>query len=84
MALHPCTPPRGTGSSRICTKLVHTTIDKVENGRKRTENRSIVFVFIFLDENGSGSRTAGNENGSGINGNTKTGKYDRKIDGNKR
>jgi len=59
-------------------------ITKVENGRKRTENRSIVFIFIFLDENGSGSRTTGSENGSGINGNTKTGKYDRKIDGNER
>ena len=48
------------------------------------KNRSIGFVFIFLDGNGSGSRTAGNENGSGINGNTKTGKYDRKIDENER
>jgi hypothetical protein len=53
---------------------------KDENGRKRTENRSTIFVFVFLDGNGSGSRTAGSENGSGINGNTKTGKYDRKID----
>ena len=34
-------------------------IAKVENGRKRTENRSIIFIFIFLDENGSGSRTTG-------------------------
>jgi hypothetical protein len=51
---------------------------KVENGRKRTENRSIVFIFIFLDENESGSRTTGSENGSRINGNTKTGKYDKK------
>jgi hypothetical protein len=56
----------------------------VENRRKHTENRSIVFVFIFLDGNRSGNRTAGNENGSGINGNTKMGKYDRKIDGNER
>jgi hypothetical protein len=55
-----------------------------ENGWKRTENRSIVFVFIFLDENGNGSRTTGSENGCGINGNTKTGKYDRKIDRNER
>jgi len=55
---------------------------KVENGHKRTENRSIVSIFIFLDENGSGSRTTGSENSSGIDGNTKTGKYDRKIDGN--
>jgi hypothetical protein len=57
---------------------------KDENGRKRTEKRSTIFVFIFLDGNRSGSRTARNENGSGINGNTKTGKYDRKIDGNER
>ena len=57
---------------------------KVENGRKRMENCPIVFVFIFLDGNRSGSRIAGNENGSGINGNTKTGKYDRKIDENER
>jgi hypothetical protein len=56
----------------------------VENGRKRTKNRSIVFVFIFLDEDGSGNWTAGNENGSKINGNTKTDKYDREIDGNER
>jgi hypothetical protein len=55
-----------------------------ENGRKRTENRSTVFVSIFLNGNGSESRTAGSENGSGINGNTKTDKYDRKIDGNER
>jgi hypothetical protein len=48
------------------------------------ENRSIVFVFIFLDGNGSESRTTGSENDSGINGNTKMGKYDRKIDGNER
>ena len=48
------------------------------------KNSSTVFVFIFFDENGSRNRTAGNENGSGINGNTKTGKYDRKIDGNER
>jgi hypothetical protein len=55
-----------------------------ENRRKRTENRSIVFVFIFLDGNRSGNRTAGNENGSRINGNTKTDKYDQEIDGNER
>jgi len=56
----------------------------VENGPKPTENSSIVFIFIFLDENGSGSWTIGSENGSGINGNTKTDKYGRKIDGNER
>jgi hypothetical protein len=55
-----------------------------ESGRKRTENCSTVFIFIFLNGNASGSRTAGNENGSGINGNTKTGKYGQKIDGNER
>jgi hypothetical protein len=44
------------------------------------ENCSTVFISIFLDRNGSESQTAGSENGSGINGNTKTGKYDRKID----
>ena len=46
------------------------------------ENSSTVFVFIFFDRNRSGSWTAGNENGSGINGNTKMDKYDRKIDRN--
>jgi hypothetical protein len=51
---------------------------KVENGRKRMENRSIIFIFIFLDENGNRSRTAGSKNGSGINGNTKMGKYNKK------
>jgi hypothetical protein len=55
-----------------------------ESGRKRTENCSTVFIFIFLNGNGSGSRTAGNENGCGINGNTKTGKYGQKIDENER
>jgi hypothetical protein len=34
--------------------------------------------------NGNRSRTARSKNGSGINGNTKIGKYDRKIDGNER
>jgi len=58
--------------------------NKVENRRKRMENRYIIFIFIFLDENGSGRRTTGSENGSGINGNTKTGKYHRKINGNER
>ena len=47
---------------------------------EKTENHSIVFVF----ENRSGSQTDGNENGSGINGNTKIDKYDRKIDENER
>jgi hypothetical protein len=55
---------------------------KDENGQKRTENRSTIFISIFLDGNGSGSRTAENENGSRINSNTKICKYDRKIDGN--
>jgi hypothetical protein len=46
---------------------------------------SLPFSFSYLlYENGSGSGTAGSGNGSGINGNTKTGKYDRKIDGNER
>ena len=49
---------------------------------KWTENSFIVFVFIFFYENMSGSWTARSENGSEINGNTKTGKYDRKIDEN--
>jgi hypothetical protein len=48
------------------------------------ENRFTVFISIFLNENESRSRTARNENGSGINGNTKTGKYGRKIDENER
>jgi hypothetical protein len=48
------------------------------------KNYSTVFVFIFLDGNRSESRTAGSEKGSGINGNTKTDKYDRKINGNER
>jgi hypothetical protein len=57
---------------------------KDENERKRTENASTVFVSIFLDRNGNGSGIDGSENGIGINGNTKTGKYDRKIDENGR
>ena len=45
----------------------------------------LLFSFsYFFDGNGSGSWTAGSGNSSGINGNTKTGKYDRKIDGNGR
>jgi hypothetical protein len=76
----------GTHGNRMVVAVRGQNFDvdraKVENGRKRTKNRSIVFIFIFLDKNGSGSRTTGSENGSRINGNTKTGKYDRKIDGN--
>jgi len=48
------------------------------------KNRSIIFIFISLDENRSGSWIAGSKNGSGINGNTKMGKYDQKIDENDR
>jgi hypothetical protein len=59
-------------------------VAKDENGQKRTENTSTVSVFIFFDGNRSGSRIAGSGNGSGINGNTKTGKYNWKIDGNGR
>jgi hypothetical protein len=44
------------------------------------KNCPTVFISIFLDENESESRTAGSENGSGISSNTKTGKYDHKID----
>jgi hypothetical protein len=51
---------------------------KDENGTKRTENDSTVFIFIFFDGNGNGNGIAGSKNGSGINGNAKTGKYDRK------
>jgi hypothetical protein len=36
---------------------------KDENGQKRTKNTSTVSVFIFLDGNGCGSRTAGSGNG---------------------
>ena len=38
--------------------------------------------YIFLTEVGAGQ--PGAEMGSGINGNTKMGKYNRKIDGNRR
>jgi hypothetical protein len=40
-------------------------------------------LHIFFYKNGSGSQTAESGNSSGINGNTKTGKYDRKIYGNR-
>ena len=44
----------------------------------------LLFPFsYFLTETGAGAGAGQpGRNGSGINGNTKTGKYDRKIDGN--
>jgi hypothetical protein len=62
-------------------------VKKDENGSgsvKRTENSSTISIFIIFDGNGSGSRgrTTGSGNSSRINGNAKTDKYDRKIDGN--
>jgi hypothetical protein len=72
----------GMGSHEPLWMSKHMGNDK--NGRKRTENISTVFVSIFLDRNRNGSGIDGSENGSGINGNMKTGKYDRKIDGNGR
>jgi hypothetical protein len=45
-------------------------------------NHSIIFIFIFLDGNRDGNWTAESEYGSGIIGNTKMGKYNRKIDRN--
>ena len=53
------------------------------DGNERKIPLSFSFSYFF-DENGSRSWTAGSENGSRINDNTKTGKYDRKIDGNRR
>jgi hypothetical protein len=51
------------------------------DGNERKIALPFSFPFFF-DGNRSGSRTAGNKNGSGINSNMKTGKYDRKINGN--
>ena len=53
------------------------------DGNERKMPLPFSFPYLFY-ENGSRSRTTGSENGSGINGNAKTDKYDRKIDGNKR
>jgi hypothetical protein len=55
--------------------------------RMKTEGNeqkiALSFSFsYFLDGNRSESWAVGSKNGSGINGNTKIGKYDRKIDGN--
>jgi hypothetical protein len=53
------------------------------NGNGRKIALPFLFSYFFYG-NGSGSRTTGSRNGSGINGNVKTDKYDRKIDGNER
>jgi hypothetical protein len=61
--------------------IMHPRMKTDGNGRKI----ALPFSFsYFFYGNGSGSRTTGNGNGSGINGNAKTNKYDRKIDGNER
>jgi hypothetical protein len=67
---------------------VVVAIQKLQLRMKTDENEwkmllPFSFPYLFY-KNWSGRETAGSGNGSGINGNTKTGKYDRKIDGNER
>jgi hypothetical protein len=63
--------------------VVSTLATEDENGRKIALPFLFLYIYFFC-RNESGRRTTGSENGSGINGNTKTDKYDWKIDGNER